>query len=311
MPPAVDSALVSNLLQTTVVMAVPLLLAAMGELLVERTGMINIGVEGTILVGALTAAIVAYHSGSPWLAVAGACGAGLLFGATFALVAVLLRGNQVVTGTAMNLVAFGSTGVAYRAAFGVTGAALTVPGFAAMPIPGLAEVPVLGESFFRQPVLGYVAFLLAPAAGGFLHRTLPGLRWRMAGENPAAAAAQGVAVRRTRCFAVLLGSVFSALAGAYLVLAYTHTFVEGMSAGRGFIALALVVFSAWSVAGVVAGALLFGFATAVQFHVQAGGWAIPYQFSLMLPYVLTLAVLAVAGPRRLGPAALGQETEGA
>lgn len=290
-------------------MAVPLLLAALGELLVERAGIINIGVEGTLLVGALVAAVAAHHTGVPWVAAGAALFGGVLLGCVFALVAVMLGGNQVITGTALNLAAFGASGVAYRAIFGVTGAALTVPTFAAQPIPWLSDLPMVGEALFRQPVVGYLAFLLAPVVGWFLYRTLPGLRWRMAGENPNAAAAQGVDVQRVRCVAVLVGSALSALAGAYLVLAYTRTFVEGMSAGRGFIALALVVFSGWSPTGVLTGALLFGFATAVQFHVQASGWAIPYQFSLMLPYLLTLSVLATAGRRRLGPAALAREEE--
>jgi len=303
----IDPALLESLLQTAVVMAVPLLLAGVGELLVERTGVINVGVEGLLLVGALSAALIAWYTGSPVLGALAALGCGCLGGAVFAWTVISARGNAIVVGTALNLLAFGGTGVVYRAVFGVTGAALSVPGFDSVPIPALVQLPVVGVAFFDQPLLGYFAFAFVPITTWFLFRTLPGVRCRMAGENPAAAAALGVNVARVRALAVVVGAGLAGLAGAYLVLGYTRTFIEGMSAGRGFIALALVIFGAWHPFGVSLGALLFGMATAVQFHVQALGWAIPYQFSLMLPYALTLLVLALRSERRSGPAALGQE----
>jgi len=300
-----DVTLLASLLQSTITMAVPLLLAALGELLAERAGVINIGLEGMLLTGAFAAMAATYASGTALLGLLAAWAAGLLLAGLFAYVVVVHSGNQVVVGTALNLFAVGLTGVAYRAAFGVTGAALTVGGFAPLPLPLLAAVPLLGPSLFTQSVLGYLAFGLVPLVAYGLHATLPGLRLRMVGENPHAAEAQGVAVRLTQTLAILACGVLAATAGAYLAVAYAHTFVEGMSAGRGFIALAIVIFGRWSPWGILGAALLFGLATALQFHVQALGLAIPYQFLLMLPYVLTLLVLAGYAGTTRAPANLG------
>jgi simple sugar transport system permease protein len=301
--------LLTNLLQATVTMAVPLLLAALGELIAERGGIINIGLEGMMLIGAFAAMAVTYFSGAPVLGLLAAWVSGLAFAALFAYVVVAHSANQVVVGTAINLLAIGLTGVAYRAVFGVTGAALTVSGLAALPIPGLSSLPIVGPAFFAQSALGYVAFALVPLIAFSLYKTIPGLQLRMVGENPRAAAAQGVAVEWTQTLALLACGVLAATAGAYLAIAYAHTFVEGMSAGRGFVALAIVIFGRWSAWGILGAALLFGLATALQFHVQALGLAIPYQFLLMLPYVLTLLVLAGYAGTTRAPAALGVPLE--
>jgi len=293
------------LLQSTVTMAVPLLFAALGELVAERAGIINIGLEGMILTGAFTALLVTFHSGSAAAGLAGAWAAGLLMALAFVYPVVVHGANQVVVGTAMNLLALGVTGVAYRAIFGVTGAALTVSGFGAVPLPLLSGLPLIGTAFFEQSILGYLAFGLVPLVWYGMSRTVPGLKLRMVGEHPRAAAAQGVGVRATQVGAVVACALLAATAGTYLAVAYANTFVEGMSAGRGFIALAIVIFGRWSPWGALGAALLFGFATALQFHVQALGWRIPYQFLLMLPYVLTLVVLmGYAGTTR-PPASLG------
>jgi ABC-type uncharacterized transport system permease subunit len=300
-----DVALLTSLLDSTVTMAVPLLLAALGELLAERGGVINIGLEGLLLTGAFAAMAVTYATGQPVLGLVAAWAAGMLLAAVFAYVVVVRSGNQVVVGTAINLLAIGLTGVAYRSIFGVTGAALTVPGFAKLSVPVLATLPVIGPAVFEQTALGYLAFGLVPVLGVVLTRTVPGLKLRMVGENPAAAAAQGIAVRATQLLALLGCGLLAATAGAYLAVAYARTFVEGMSAGRGFIALAIVIFGRWSPWGILGAALLFGSATALQFHVQALGLQIPYQFLLALPYVLTLFVLAGYAGKTRAPAALG------
>jgi ABC-type uncharacterized transport system permease subunit len=297
--------LLTSLLQSTVTMAVPLLLAALGELIAERGGIINIGLEGMLLSGAFAAMSVTYSTGAPLLGLLAAWGAGLSLAALFAYVVVRYSANQVVVGTAINLLAIGLTGVAYRAIFGVTGAALTVTGFTPLPIPGFASLPIVGHALFAQTGLGYLAFALVPIIACGLYQTIPGLKLRMVGENPPAAAAQGVAVEWTQTAALLGCGVLAATAGAYLAIAYAHTFIEGMSAGRGFIALAIVIFGRWSAWGILGAALLFGLATALQFHVQALGLAIPYQFLLMLPYVLTLLVLAGYAGTTHAPAALG------
>jgi len=301
--------LLTNLLQATVTMAVPLLLAALGELIAERGGIINIGLEGMVLTGAFAAMAVTYFSGASVLGLLAAWVSGLALAGLFAYVVVAHSANQVVVGTAINLLAIGLTGVAYRAVFGVTGAALTVSGLAALPIPGLSSLPIIGPAFFAQSALGYLAFALVPLIAFGLYKTIPGLKLRMVGENPHAAAAQGVAIEWTQTLALLACGVLAATGGAYLAIAYAHTFIEGMSAGRGFIALAIVIFGRWSAWGILGAALLFGLATALQFHVQALGLAIPYQFLLMLPYVLTLLVLAGYAGTTRAPAALGVPLE--
>lgn len=296
---------VASLLASTVVMAVPLLLTALGEVISQRAGVINIGLEGKLLVGAFVAMWASHASGMPLLGVAAAVLAGVLLAGLTAYLVVVRGANQVIVGTGINLLAVGITGVAYRAAFGVTGAALTVPAIGVLRLPLLADLPIVGRALFAQSWVGYVAFALVPATTWMLYRTLPGLRLRAVGEDPAAAEAQGISVARVRIAAVLACGALAGLGGAYLAVVYARTFVEGMSAGRGFIALAIVVFGRWSPVGVMGAALVFGFATALQFHFQALGLEVPYQVFLMLPYVLTLAILAGFAGRSAAPAALG------
>jgi simple sugar transport system permease protein len=304
-----EASLLTSLGASMVVMAVPLLLAALGELISERAGIINIGLEGLVLIGAFTAMAGAYFSGSTALGILLSLLAGATLAAVFAFFVVGCNANQVVAGTAVNLLAVGLTGVAYRATFGVTGTALTIPGSPALPVPLLEELPILGAGFFRQPAIGYAAFLLVPCVAAGLGRTMAGLRLRMVGENPSAAEAQGVSVWRTRVAAVVACGILAGAAGGYLAVAYARTFVEGMSAGRGFIALAIVIVGRYSAWGILAAALFFGLATALQFHFQALGLSVPYQFFLILPYGLTLLVLAGYVGRSRAPAALGQPYE--
>jgi simple sugar transport system permease protein len=270
---------------------------------------INIGLEGMMLAGAFAALVTAFFSGSTGLAVGAAVMIGLVLGGGLGFFVVTRNANQVVAGTALNLLAAGLTGVAYRAVFGVTGAALTISGAPTVSIPLLAELPLVGAALFQQTALGYAALLLVPGIAYGLSHTIPGLKLRMVGENPWAAATQGVAVARVRLAALLGCGALAATGGAYLAVAYANTFVEGMSAGRGFIALAIVIVGRRSPWGILFAALFFGFATALQFHFQAIGVALPFQFFLILPYVLTLLVLAGAAGRSTAPAALGQPYE--
>ena len=287
---------------TTIALATPLLLAALGELIAERAGVLNIGVEGLMLTGAFAGMVGSYATGSANAGMAAACVAALALGALFALWVVTLDVDQVVAGVAVNLLAVGLTGVLYRALFGTTGNALTVAAYAPLVIaPDVAALAPL-----RQPAPVYPAFALVPLVWWLLFRTRSGLRLRAAGEAPQIAESVGVNVVAVRYAAVLAGALLAGAAGGYLSLAYSNTFVEGMSAGRGFIALAVVVFGRWTPLGVVAGSLLFGAASAAQFQLQAAGVAVPYHVLLMLPYVLTLLVLAVASRAARGPAALAQ-----
>ena len=299
------SDLVTPVLAATIRTATPLALAALGELLVERAGMINIGVEGAVLAGAF-GALAGATAGGVAGGYAGAMAGGLLVGALFAFCVVVLRADQIITGMALTLLSVGATGTLYRALYGSGGAALGVPTSGPLPVPGLSSLPVIGTPLFSQPAITYFTYLLAPALAWWLGHTHAGLALRAVGERPEAAEVAGVAVARVRTAAVLVGGLLGGLAGGTLVLAQAGTFVEGMSAGRGFIVLAIVVLGRWRPLGVALGALVFGAASALQFAFQAMGWNAPYQLFLAAPYLLTLAAMAGAMGRARAPAALGR-----
>lgn len=294
------------LLHSTLIAATPLLLAALGETVVQRAGVINIGLEGILLVGAFAGMLGSYATSSPGIGLLGGALGGLLLALVFTWFTIDFGADQIVVGISVNLLALGLTGVLYRALFGVTGQALTVPTFPPLSSSFLATLPFIGPALFQHTVLVYLALLLVPMASFFLFYTRAGLQLQAVGEHPHAAETLGIRVTQVRRTAVLVEGVLGGIAGAYLSLAYSNTFIEGMSAGRGFIALAIVIFGRWRPAGVLAAALFFGAATALQFHFQALGSVVPYQFVLMLPYVLTLLTLALAGTRIPPPAALGQ-----
>ncbi len=296
---------IAPFLAATVRTATPLALAALGEVLVERVGIINIGLEGAILAGAF-GALVGATAGGLAAGYVAAVGGGLLIGAIFAVCVVGLRTDQIITGTAITLLSVGATGTLYRALYGSSGAALTLPTSAPVPIPGLSSIPVIGAAFFAQPPVTYVVYLLAPLLAWWLVRTHVGLAVRAIGEQPAAAAAAGIRVDRLRALAVLTGGALGGLAGGTLVLAQAGTFAENMSSGRGFIAIAIVVLGRWRPMGVALAALLFGAASALQFAFQAMAWNAPYQLFLVMPYLLTLAALIGVAGRARAPAALGK-----
>lgn len=302
------NAVLEQFVAATVRTAVPLALAALGELLVERAGLINIGLEGAILAGAF-GALVGASAGGVTAGFAVAIAAGLLVASLFALCVIALRGDQIIAGTALTLLSVGATGTLYRTMFGSAGAALGIPTSASYPLPGLSALPVVGTALFAQPPVTYFVYVLAPALAWWLTRTHAGLALRSIGERPEAAEAAGIQVDRARTVAILIGGALGGLAGGTLVLAQAGTFAEGMSAGRGFIAIAIVVLGRWTPLGVAGGALLFGAASALQFAFQAMGWSAPYQLFLVAPYILTLAALAGAVGRARAPAALGKALE--
>ena len=292
-------------LAATVRTATPLALAALGELLVERAGLINIGLEGAILAGAFGSLVGATAGGVMW-GYAGAVGGGVVVALLFAVFVIWLKADQIITGTALTLLSLGATGTLYRAMFGSSGAALSAPGSAPVAIPWLGGIPVIGPALFTQPPITYVAYLCVPLIAWWIGGTHAGLALRAVGERPEAAEAAGVHVARMRTLAVLAGGVLGGLAGGTLVLAQAGTFAEGMSAGRGFIAIAIVVLGRWHPLGVALAACVFGAASALQFAFQAMGWNVPYQLFLVVPYLLTLAGLAGAVTRTRSPAALGK-----
>ncbi len=290
--------------------ATPLALAALGECITERSGVINIGLEGAIICGAFAATVTAGAvGGSSGVAAGFAAGAvaGVLVTLLFMLFTVYLRADQIITGTAITLFALGLTGLLYKTVYGTTGVGLTIPTTGELPIPGLSQLPVVGRAFFAQPLVTYGLYLVVPLLAWWFARTHAGLALRATGESPDAALAAGVQPRRVQALAVLTGGAFAGVAGATLVLAQSGTFVEGMSAGKGFIAIAIVVLGRWSPIGVAGAALLFGGASALQYLFQSLGWReVPYQLFLALPYVLTLLVLARASARAQAPAALAR-----
>ncbi|MDQ2800218.1 MAG: ABC transporter permease [Armatimonadota bacterium] len=305
--------ILSGLLSTGISLAAPLLLAALGETIAEKSGVINVGIEGMILSGALAGFAVAFSSHNPWAGAGAALLAGVALAGLFAAVTIGLRADQVVVGTAINILALGLTGVFFRALPQLSGA--TAAGFAPLSFSWLHPAPGQPPSLttqilaalIEQNALGYLAWALVPVVWLYLYKTRSGLRLRAVGEYPEAADGAGVRVGRVRVGATLAGGALAGLAGAYLSLGYTNGFVETMSAGRGFIALAVVILGRWNPFGVAAAALLFGLASALQFQFQAAGTRFPYQFFLALPYLLTL--LALLGRSRLKatpPAALGE-----
>lgn len=294
------------LLYSTLIAATPLLLAALGETVAERAGVINIGLEGILLAGAFAGMVGSYFTGSPTVGLFLAGASGLLLALLFAGLTVGLGADQIIIGVSLNLLVAGLTGVLYRGLFGVTGQALTVNTLPLLSFPLLSAIPFIGPVLFQHTALVYLALLLVPAIGFLLFRTHAGLQLRAVGDHPRAAETLGISVVSVRTAALAIEGILVGIAGGYLSLAYSNTFIEGMSAGRGFIALAIVIFGRWRPMGVLAGALLFGAATALQFHIQALGSALPYQWVLMLPYILTLVTLAIAGARIASPLALGQ-----
>ncbi len=298
-------ALVGGFLAAAVRVATPIMLAATGETITQRSGVLNLGIEGMMLAGALAATLGATAVG-PWTGVALGIAAGMLLAAVFALVVIGARADQVIAGTAITLGAVGLTGTIYRQAYGTGGAGLDLPTLAPIPLPGLSSLPILGPALFSQPAPTYLALLAVPIMWWVLFRTRAGLALRATGESAEVARASGVPTRRVRAAATLVGGAFAGLAGATLVLAQVGSFAERMTAGRGYVAIAIVVLGRWHPVGVAVAALAFGVAMALQFLFQTLELDLPYQLFLMLPYVLALLALAGMVGRVRAPADLAK-----
>ena len=295
---------IQALLQATMRMATPLVYTAVGETYGERSGVINIGLEGLMLIGAVTAYGVTYATGSVATGVVAAMVAAGVFGVLFCFVTVTLGANQIVTGAALNLVGLGLSSFIYRAFLaGVSDRA--IQSLPALKIPFLSAIPVIGPVLFEQNWLVYCALLLAPLATFVLNKTTLGLALRAVGENPKAAATAGLSVFALRYGAVTFGAMMAGIGGAYLSVAYANQFVENMVAGRGFIALAIVIFGRWSPMGALWASLLFGFMFALQLRLQTQNLQIAYQFLQILPYVATIVVMLLVRGQSAQPKALG------
>ena len=297
---------VSELVVLTLAAGTPLVYAALGELIVEKSGVLNLGVEGLMLVGAVTSFIATAGSGSAWLGVLAGIAAGALLALVFGGLVLSLVANQVATGLALSLF-----GVGLSAFVGRPYVSVVIDAIPPLRVHGLSDLPVLGPLVFSWNPLVYLSLVLFVAVHVFLYRTHAGLVLRAVGESPAAAHAIGHRVIAIRYAAIAFGGACAGLAGAYLAVAYTPLWVEGMTAGRGWIALALVVFATWRPWRVLAGAYLFGGVTLAQFQAQASGAAVPSQLLSMLPYLATIVVLAVISRdvvaiRLNAPASLGK-----
>ena len=283
-----------------------LAIAALGLLINERAGIVNLGAEGLMLVAALAGFAAAVHSGSDWVGFAAGMGAGALLAAAFGLLVIGLNTNQYAAGLALSL--FGS---GFSAFVGLRYTQEKLGPRPSFEIPGLAEIPFIGPALFKQHPLVYGAMALAALLAWGLTRTRAGLVLRAVGESPESAHALGYPVRRIRFGAVLAGGALCGLAGAYVSLVYTPLWVEGMIAGKGWIALALTTFATWRPARVLLGAYLFGFVTMLQFYLQGQGVDVPAQLLSMLPYLSTIAVLVLISSnvnfiRANMPASLGK-----
>lgn len=294
------------LLQSTFRLGTPLLLAALGETVSERSGVINIGIEGIMLTGAFVGFSVTYAFGSPAYGAIAATVAGAILGLVFALACVTMRADQVVVGTALNMFAMGVTGFLYRRIFGLSGSARLVQTFPVVRIPILSDIPVLGPVLFSHNIIVYLALILVPIIWVLFYKTSAGLAIISAGQHPRAADTAGIDIFRLRYLSLIFAGMVGGLGGSFLSIAHTNTFFEMMTAGRGFIALAVVIFGKWDPWGVLGASLLFGGANALQLRLQAIGQDIPYHIILMLPYILTIIAVVSVSKRKVGaPAALG------
>ena len=297
---------VAALVALTLAGGTPLVFAALGEVVTEKSGVLNLGVEGMMLVGAVVSFIVAATTHQPWLGALAGAAAGAAMAAIFGALTLSLMANQVATGLALSLF-----GVGLSAFIGQSFVSVVIDGIKPLSLPGLSDLAVVGKLFFAHSPFVYLSLLLCALVHWFLYRTRAGLVVRAVGESADSAYAIGYPVIAIRYLAVMFGGACAGLGGAYMAVAYTPLWTEGMTAGRGWIALALVVFATWKPARVLVGAYLFGGVTLVQFQAQAMGVAMPSQLLSMLPYLATIVVLALisrdaAAIRLNAPASLGQ-----
>jgi len=290
--------------QRTLIAGTPLLLGTIGEVICERSGILNLGVEGMMAIGAVTAFIVTFTTQNPWLGLLAAVFAGALFSGLHAITSVSLQGNQVVSGLALTMLGLGISGMVGKP---YVGHPLSVK-LNTMAIPVLAKIPFIGPVFFNQTPFFYAAIILAVAAWFLLKYTKLGIQIRSTGENPKAAETQGLNVGRIQYFSILIGGGFAGMAGANLSISYSKSWFEGMTAGRGWIVIALTIFALWNPLRAVLGAFLFGGIFVLQYLLQPMG--ISPNFLAMFPYIATLAVLIVGSLRNKkqlnAPAMLGE-----
>ncbi|MEL7608398.1 MAG: ABC transporter permease [Bacillota bacterium] len=284
-------------------LACPILLAALGGVFASRSGVLNISLEGSMLAGALAGVVGSYITGNPWAGLLLGIIVGMIWGLIFDFFALTLGAPQAVVGAGMNIFSTGITAYVFRAVFATTSNTVSVTGFNNIPIPLLSGIPFVGEVFFDHNALVYIAILIVPLMHLYFYHTISGLNFRSCGENSRTSDSVGIKVVKTRYIGTILSSVFAAVGGVALSIGNVNTFVEGMSSGKGFIALAALAFGRWSPVGVLFASLLFGLMDAFQLRLQVSITDAPYQYFQMLPYFLTILVLiwtsqkGSAGPR--------------
>lgn len=298
-----DSFLSANILVLTLSIATPLFIAAIGGLLNERVGVVNVGLEGIMLSGAFVAVLATYYTHNPWIGVLASVATGLLLGALHAVVSIAFRSDHVISGVAMNILATSLTVFLLEMIFGNKGQSPTVESIGTLG-DRLDGVPIIGPVFHNMSYLTLIGFGIAAAVHFFLRHTKIGLRFRSVGENPAAAESLGVPVMRFKYLGVIVGCALVGLAGAYLSIGMLNVFTKNMSAGRGYIALAVLVFGRWSPIGSLLASLFFGYVMALQISMQ--GFSVPSQVIESIPYVATLIVLIFTYKNAKAPAAVGK-----
>jgi len=299
-----DIAFVSGLIGATMRMATPIIFATLGEILSERAGVLNLGIEGIMLMGAMTGFLVTFSSGSIWLGVLAAAGIGMVLGLLMAFLAVYLGLSQHVSGLGITLFATGLAMFIYRLHFGSPTVPPIIEPFKQITIPLLSRIPVIGPGLFTQYSLTYIAWLLIPALSILLYKTKIGLKIRTVGENPVVADTVGVNVLLTRTLCLVAGGALMGIGGAFLTLAHQNMFLIDVIGGRGWVAIAMVIFGNWDPVKGACGALLFGFLDGLQLRLQGLGIAISFHLFLMIPYLLTIVALISVSRKASVPAGL-------
>lgn len=300
------AAIIVGILTSAIRLATPYLYAAIGEAITEMSGVVNLGVEGVMLVSGFGAFYVALTTGNLWLGLLAAVVLGLMMGLLMSFISVTLKAEQGISGIGLYMFGLGLSSLLFKTMIGTV---KTIEGFQPIKLPLLGDIPYIGQIFFQQSLPVYAAFLLVPIAWFILNKTTWGLRLKAVGQTPAAADSLGISVDKVRYIATCTGSILAGLAGASLSLALVNLFQENLTAGQGFIAVALVYFGGWRPVGIMLGALLFSTVNAFQLWMQVLGVNIPSDVAVMLPYLLTIIALAFTVSRVRGPAALNKPFE--
>lgn len=284
-------------------MSMPILLPALGEIFTQRSGILNLGLEGIMLMGALAGFAGTFFTQNLWVGLLAAVITGILFSLIMGFLSITVKANQVIAGTAITILGTGLSTFLFREMFGIQKLPPQIESFAPLEIPLLSDIPFLGPVLFNHNAMIYLTLILVVFTAFVLEKTRFGLQVRAVGENPRAADSKGINVALVRYLCVMIGGAFAGLGGAFLSIGFMNTFIDGMVAGRGFIAVAVVIFARWNPYRALGAALLFGGASALQMRLQAIGVPIPHQFLLALPYALTILVLLSVSKKAEFPAA--------